>query len=429
MLFSTNKILAKLRLGAAFPLDWLLAVAVPIQFMQNPSRLAGIMRGLWPFLALFFFGLVWLLHDINAVFSSGISSSGLVLRRWAMAYYMLLPTIILFNLRYISLSLERLNFLIAVVTLGLGLYSRVYTAIDFSSSLAALVIAVLIIRLLSDNTIGVNSLKKLVLLTFFIPSFLFLIKDPNGGFLRSPILSLVAGLLASELTAMFNLMFRTRARIHLSKIFMYLFIVLLLFMVGVIAVNTKPGRVMLNEAVCSANRTLTVLFSSNTADCAFERRRGDPAGTIKTRIAFWHAILKYSYSEPTRLLFGSGHTRGFLEVVPRDAIEVSMMSARADAPLIEPHNSYLGLLYRYGLVGLGLFLVGLVRFSKLLRHLARASDIELRPSLGIKIAVLTYLMNEVVLEVPYGALTFWLLWMLSEISLFHDRALLSRIPR
>jgi len=73
--------------------------------------------------------------------------------------------------------------------------------------------------------------------------------------------------------------------------------------------------------------------------------RGNAAGTTETRALFWGAILNHSVTNPTTFLFGSGFKEGFLEVT-MPYFEFT------DKELIEPHNAFMGIYFKTGIIGL-----------------------------------------------------------------------------
>ncbi len=123
--------------------------------------------------------------------------------------------------------------------------------------------------------------------------------------------------------------------------------------------------------------------------------RGSSAGTTETRAFFWGAIVVHQLSNPINFFFGNGFSSGFLNVVLPDF-------SFSNKDLIEPHNSFMGIFFKLGIVGLLLFL-------KLLKDVVGICSSwvgfwKLAPFLSIATLFASF---EVALENPHGALIFW----------------------
>jgi hypothetical protein len=123
--------------------------------------------------------------------------------------------------------------------------------------------------------------------------------------------------------------------------------------------------------------------------------RGNAAGTTETRALFWGAILNHSVTNPTTFLFGSGFKEGFLEVT-MPYFEFT------DKELIEPHNAFMGIYFKTGIIGLLLSFIFIWQIYKLLYNKPFSEN-----TLPFLIGGILYASMEVSLENPHGAITFW----------------------
>ncbi len=124
------------------------------------------------------------------------------------------------------------------------------------------------------------------------------------------------------------------------------------------------------------------------------------------RLHYWRALLDETFDEPV-LGVGFGHPAAF----PWRGVVYDTREPGGFESLSPPHNSFVNLFYRTGLVGLagliGLLAVALVRMSRLFR----ATETGERPPLVALLALFTFISVvaalNVALEGPYMAMFFW----------------------
>jgi hypothetical protein len=106
-------------------------------------------------------------------------------------------------------------------------------------------------------------------------------------------------------------------------------------------------------------------YSYSVNSTVSDRERGDAAGTAETRVVFWRPVVMDPGESITTLMLGNGHRESFVEKTkPYDDF--------VDTDVLQPHNSFIGLFYRYGFLGLGLFIAFLMRSRTVRVWLARS---------------------------------------------------------
>jgi len=392
-----NKFVAKIKLAPFYTLDMILLLYI---LSINPFKILRWTARLWPALLVLLQATIWFTYDISQA-NGAWRDYEYMLRRYAMGVYFVIPILLFSGGLEVIKYIQSRYIMIVFTTLSFYLLWRL-NLIEYSPSWAAFVIGVLLIYHIGKIMSMSKPKAYDIYITYIIILILIIItKDPGGGFYRSPLLALMAG----AIYLIINGIIYQIKKIH---IIIYSASILLLSFMSIAFYFTPPGEKFYKEIYCSS--AAIIKANDSAGSCSLQRSRGDPVGTIKTRLSFWAAIVEYNTSDPIRFFFGSGHRKAFLEVVPTNEI-LQPMQARSDAALIEPHNSYMGLYFRYGIMGMLLFV-------SLLMLVSRACVLP-RPrwsraaAIGIRIMALVYITTEVALEVPYGAMIFWLVWLLT----------------
>jgi len=123
--------------------------------------------------------------------------------------------------------------------------------------------------------------------------------------------------------------------------------------------------------------------------------RGTSSGTTGTRLLFWQLIIENNFSKVFVFLFGNGFEYGFLEVVAPEFLF-------RDKELIEPHNSFIGIFFKSGIVGLLLCFIFIVLVFR-----SQAKVIGFTKAFPFLLGALMFASFEVALENPHGAALFW----------------------
>lgn len=220
---------------------------------------------------------------------------------------------------------------------------------------------------ISNNEL--NKHKKIVVV---IRSFLtlFLCFSGNG---RSAIIGF--------LVILSLLLFKNKKiRRHITPVMFFVIIFVLIFFITGITIN-------LNGRTLSANHLLNLALSiGGEGDYS-----GKAAGTEK-RFEWWYNIWKYNTSEITCFLFG----RGF-------GMPLTDFYVTSTTIVREPHNSFVSVFARQGVLGLILWCFLLLKiFDKSIRKFNR--DISDYLIITVCIAFLTVALVEAVFEVSYAAI-------------------------
>ena len=167
----------------------------------------------------------------------------------------------------------------------------------------------------------------------------------------------------------------------------------LFFIVSIFVFKDHP---VVNQFISGAAGLLGIEYDVG-GDVA-TRERGDSSGTAETRTMFWSGIVNHAFSDESVLFFGNGHYLSFFE-------RIFPYSDFVDLELLEPHNSFLGFFYRYGLIGIALLVVHLYQVTDFRKEL-QSRDYGFY--LASLVLAVNYAFFEVALESPHGALCFWI---------------------
>ena len=115
-------------------------------------------------------------------------------------------------------------------------------------------------------------------------------------------------------------------------------------------------------------------------------------------------ILDHSKNEVIIFLFGNGHGSSFLDLIfPYYIFN--------DTHLVEPHNSFIGAFFRYGVIGLILLFLSMYISRKVAYEIYKIKP-SIEKNIVFSIIAINYAMFEVALESPHGAFIFWFIWLL-----------------
>ncbi|MBY6070787.1 hypothetical protein KUV35_05765 [Marinobacter salsuginis] len=300
-------------------------------------------------------------------------------RRAAMFFYAFMPAFFLLYAKEISVLVRR-NLLI----LSLFFFLIIFLNIPgFQPTMAAELAGALF---LASILYSRNVLVSLV----FLGCFLFSASGLSSGqsLFRTPFVTLFVGLFFLVVF----IIYKGFVSKKLVLIFSFCSVILISMIFSPIVGETIGGVLLGLSGLVNSS----VLFDLGVAlGGDVSSSRGSSAGTTETRAFFWGAIVVHQLSNPMNFLFGNGFSSGFLNVVLPDF-------SFSNKDLIEPHNSFMGIFFKLGIVGLLLFL-------KLLKDVVGVCSSyvgfwKLAPFLSIATLFASF---EVALENPHGAFIFW----------------------
>lgn len=128
-------------------------------------------------------------------------------------------------------------------------------------------------------------------------------------------------------------------------------------------------------------------------------------GTEQARRLVWTRVIEWTNEDPARQLFGSGFGNDFLS----ESGTLVYLEGTTYDNVRSPHNYFVGIYARMGVVGLiaALALVLTLVFSLFRRLRIAAEDDVVAMSAMIVVAILPVASLGVVLEAPFGAVPFW----------------------
>ncbi|MEN3112391.1 O-antigen ligase family protein [Uliginosibacterium paludis] len=309
------------------------------------------------------------------------------LRRAAMAFYSLLPALVItYGDRLYRVIRERykiLSLLVLLCTLG-GFLENLQPTI--SSQVLAFF---LLVSVFDDQ---VKGRKKAVSVLVVLICFLLVVSGVSSGgpAYRTPVIGLVLGLIFSNVAWLFNArkdFYRAVALRNLVGA----------AVLGVTVLVTLSWHPVVAQFIAGAAGLAGVEYQA--PESVFNRERGDAAGTAETRTVFWKSIIENAKTSDSIMLIGNGHFLSFFE-------KTKPYEGFVDEDLLEPHNSFMGMFYRYGLIGLGLLLAFVFSMRR-----KPVTDQGIAFSVATATLAIVYCFFEVALESPHGALVFWLVWL------------------
>lgn len=310
------------------------------------------------------------------------------LRRFAMAVYLFIPAVIEIQGHALYRLIERRPLTISAVV-------TVMTVAGFVPNLSPTISAQVLAFLAIVTWFGSNPkrrMKALLILGLF--QLVASGATSDGAFYRTPIIGLSAAIAASlTVSALAPIGGQRRASATVA-----ILLATPLLLGTLLMFSSTP---LVGQFVSGAAGLFGVDMS--TSAVAPARARGDSAGTAETRAVFWRAIIDNSLTSPATFAFGNGHAQSFFEKTqPYDDF--------VDPELLEPHNSFMGIFYRYGILGLSLLLLFMWRF--VIKASTKSTGTYKTPfSAAVYVLALVFAFFEVVLEGPHGAVIFWIMWL------------------
>lgn len=148
-------------------------------------------------------------------------------------------------------------------------------------------------------------------------------------------------------------------------------------------------------------RLLASITSSSTGSLNEQSARG----TERARELTWNGVINWTFDDTGRALLGSGFGNDFL----RESGVIQYLEGTEYVAVRSPHNWFVGVLARMGVVGLGLLALSLAAAGLIIkRNIRRIGDNEILTLSAVGVAALLPVAAlGVVLESPFGAIPFW----------------------
>lgn len=147
------------------------------------------------------------------------------------------------------------------------------------------------------------------------------------------------------------------------------------------------------------------LIATVNSSSAVTQAQLSAQGTENARRLVWSQVVAWTNETPSRQLFGSGFGNDFLT----QSGTISFLEGTTYDNVRSPHNYFVGIYARMGLIGLllagGVVLSLLITIFRRLRLIA--TDGVLAMAAMIVVAILPVASLGVVLEAPFGAVPFW----------------------
>lgn len=380
-----NRFVTKIGFGGVYFLE----VVILIFFIKNIFFILESIRSfLWQY-AFLLMGVSWLVSEwIDGQLSI------LNFRRFAIAFYIFVP-IAIFYYRYQIVDFVK-KYFYAILTLG---SSGVFLSLpDLSPTLTAQVFGALLVAAVID-CLYVNKIWGLKGLLFSFACFAFVASGYASGqsMYRAP----VAGVIIALFVVGAHQFYLTLKTGHTSFVFVVtVFFLILLF--PSLLFFTEPGLKIVQQLLLGVGGLFgsDYLIELARSLAVYEvGGRGDAAGNAGVRSYFWSSIIENSFSGVFVAFFGEGHSFNFLTLLDLDVVF-------EDQELIEPHNSFVSIIFRYGYVGLTFFALSLLSLLRRnTKYLGWAS-------LPFAFLAINFAMFEVALESPHGAVIFWFVFFL-----------------
>lgn len=377
MLFFLNRAASQISLGPLYVFDVLIVMALfsaPILLFKFAKQL--------PVLLLWVISICWLFHDM----SMEHINPQLVLRRFAMSIYIVAPVLIVcFSTKIIEMydrnsTVFILFFCIANLIGGKFLGTSVVVSCMLVASLVVMEIAFLGAR---PQNVILGILCFLLLVSGF---------QTSDGFYRTPILAFALALLVLFSASP---VFEKIAGGVANRLLIVTFIGAITFVFAMSIEEIRAGVFGLLD-------WQKIVDNPGAFSSGSDRDRGDPGGTAATRVAFWSAILNDTLGSMQNFFFGRGHAISFFE-------RYLPFPDFVDPERLEPHNSFFGIMYRYGFSGVLILLILIKKIA--LSQVVFADENISRKFRAAQLAsaflACTYAFFEVALEGPHGAFAFW----------------------
>lgn len=343
--------------------------------VTKPKSIINNLKTYYPALLLILYTLfILILETIQ------YGASSLAFRRSALGIYVITPIIILsFHDELKKFISNNYNLIILIFA-----FFSIFQIGGFQPTMAAQLIGALTLF----NIINFKINKRTYIL---IAIYLALVSGITTGqsIFRTPILTTIVAAIISYIIIKKFTIYR-----FLLVIFCFIFILVPIILSGV--ANSAIGGIALGLSGLFDSSSLVSTGISLGGDIS--STRGDAAGTAQTRIMFWRSIIDYQLSNIKSFIFGYGLQNGFMEItLPNFEFN--------DKEITDPHNSFLNLFFRFGIVGLTLYTFMIFKIYKKLSKEHENSN-GILPYLIISILFSSF---EVALENPHGNIIFWII--------------------
>lgn len=314
---------------------------------------------------------------IDDIFYRGFTD--LTLRKFAVFFYLLIPWLYIISIKelikYNKLIFYSLIFLSPIVTL-LDIH-------ELSSSLLSEVLAILTI-------ISFFSKEYFHLFPFTLISLLLVSSGILTGSYpyRTPLVVFIS--------VFFSFFILNAKKISKNKFFLLFIGIYLIF--AIMFLTGILGDILIGIGGLIDNSVLVKL--GRDIGGSLESTRGDASGTTKTRVFFWSLIISHSLKDFSSFFIGNGFSQGFLDVL-------APFFNFKDKSLIEPHNSFIGIFYKTGFIGLFLIFLYFKKIYRIENSLAILKNLDRSQLIPFWLGALLYASFEVALENPQGAFIFW----------------------
>src|SRR3990167_483951 len=382
-LLTWNRAASKIGLGGIYYLDILILTFIIlypkyiIRFThRNPAALGFLLTGA-----------AWL-----AIESSLYQIDTLHLRRFALSFYIFAAIIFSGLAPIIGVFIQR-HFLKLCFA---SFFGAALGLPDISPTLSCQFLGALLLYAISGRWYGVQSVSKTQIL---VCAFLFSILTSGAvtgqSIYRTPALAFGV----SFCIVLFSRVWiQLRIRNTMPRSFLYGTIAILLFAAPFLLL-TAAGHGLVQQLLFGiggiVNSQEMIDFARNIAPYAASDR-GDSAGNASVRTVFWTAILENSSKNTITALFGEGHQFNFLT-----ALDTGLLFSNPE--LIEPHNSFISTIFRYGYIGLTLLGTAIYLEYRTTNRICNNKIV----TISFTTFAIIFASFEVALESPHGAALFW----------------------
>ncbi len=355
-------------LGGLYYYEFLLALALA----AKPKKITKELVKNYPAVILIAYTLTILAIEF---FLYGPSS--LALRRAALGLYIITPVIITAFHDEIRKSLSlHYNFFVFII-----LVFSIFQVGGFQATMAAQLVGALALFEFIKNKVSWRA-------CILVAIYLVLVSGVLTGqsTYRTPVLTTLTAAAVAYFFSASSQKIKRKFIVYSCAAF---FLTLPIFFSGVL--NKTIGGILMGLSGIFDSYSLMDAGVSLGGDTSSSR--GDASGNTKTRTMFWISIFEYQLNNIRSFIFGYGLQHGFMEVTLPDM-------PFTDKPLIDPHNSFVNLFFRFGLVGLALYIWSVFRVYK-------NYALNNRKSLPFLIVSIMFASFEVALENPHGNMIFW----------------------
>jgi len=388
LILAFNRAISKISIGPIYFVDSWIFISVllrPKEFFIN------IFKNYFAF-AIVIIGIIYLIIEIlNNQFTI------LNIRRFATALYFIIPIIITIYHNEITKAFNKYIFIIFI----LNFIAYFFDADNFHISLGAVVMGTILLHLFFQERKNVHNSYYLIYISMIFMYFYAVFGLNGDGIYKTPFLSLVLSIIAVIVYNIYKVI-KGLKNINLNML-ISIHIAILIFLV--ILFITPIGSFLFKEVFYAMYGLTEITAFNELAQSLGEtqsRGRGSSADTSETRMYFWTGIVTYNFSDPWRLLFGNGHANSFFQqIFPSEEF--------LDAHLLEPHNSFMSVFYKYGSIGIFLMIGALWQTRKIMS--GYVDNVKTELVIICTVTNIVYTSFEIAFESPHGAVVFWFIWL------------------